>query len=258
MIDKRLTVVVVLALLAASLPVEAQPPKKVRIGYLSGNPPSDTKDAFDALLQVGFWVSPLLLAGITLKPKRWPVIIVVVAIAGALVARWYFGEIMLPFDTSGTWNTDGVIVFAPSGGRPLFQIAATGGEPATLTQLDEPKQGSHRYPQFLPDGRHFLYYAQGSPEASGVYVSNLDRSVTLRLVAADGGAVYASGHLLFVRQGVLFAQAFDLSSFALTGEPIAVAEQLAVDNEDTVALSASAVGPIVFRTGSIRGLRQLA
>ena len=163
-----------------------------------------------------------------------------------------------PNSRGGTWNTDGVIVFAPSGGRPLFQIAATGGEPAALTQLDEPKQGSHRYPQFLPDGRHFLYYAQGSPEASGVYVSNLDRSVTLRLLAADGGAVYASGHLLFVRQGVLFAQAFDLSSFALAGEPIAVAEQLAVDNEDNVALSASAVGPIVFRTGSIRGLRQLA
>jgi putative ABC transport system substrate-binding protein len=48
MIDRRLTFLVILALLAAFLAAEAQPPKKVRIGYLSSNPPSDTKDAFDA------------------------------------------------------------------------------------------------------------------------------------------------------------------------------------------------------------------
>jgi hypothetical protein len=64
------------------------------------------KDGFDSLVQVGFWVAPLLIAGITFKPKKWPLIIVAVAIAGALMARWYFGEIMLPFDASGTWNTD--------------------------------------------------------------------------------------------------------------------------------------------------------
>lgn len=87
----------------------------------------------------------------------------------------------------------------------------------------------------------------GTPETRGVYISQLDGSETPRLLNADAGAVYtSSGHLLFVRQGTLFAQNFDPVRLALTGNPYPVAEQVQ-------ALSASAAGPIVYRTGSAAG-----
>ena len=121
----------------------------------------------------------------------------------------------------GAWNRDGTILFAPNQGGPIFRISSTGGEPAAVTRLELPQQASHRFPQFLPDGRHFLYYVTGSPEARGVYVGQLDGSETRRLLDADSAAVYASsGQLLFVRQGTLFAQGFDPIRLALTGQSV--------------------------------------
>jgi eukaryotic-like serine/threonine-protein kinase len=157
----------------------------------------------------------------------------------------------------GTWNREGVIVFAPSGGQSLFRTTATGGEVTALTTLSA-QQGSHRYPRFLPDDHHFVYYAQGSPETSGIYIGNLDGSDARRLLAADSSAIYApSGHLLFIRKGTLFAQEFDLDAFVLNGNPFPVADQIAVGNEDTAALSGSTTGLIVYRRGEVGGYRQL-
>ena len=105
---------------------------------------------------------------------------------------------------------------------------------------------SHQFPQFLPDGRHFLYYTLDA-KPPGVHVGQLDGSETKRLL--DGGpAVFVpTGHLLFPRQGTLFAQAFDPVRLALTGNPFRVAEHVA---SELGALSASATGTLVFRTGS--------
>jgi Tol biopolymer transport system component len=152
----------------------------------------------------------------------------------------------------GAWNPDGVILFAPNPAGPLFRVSATGGQPSAVTRIDAAQQISHRFPKFLPDGSHFLYYVQGSRESNGVYVGKLDGSSTPRLFDADAAAVYASsGHLLFVLQGTLFAQRFDPDKLALMGDPIPVADQIAENlvNQEA-ALSASAAGSVVYRTGS--------
>ena len=163
------------------------------------------------------------------------------------------------FGRGGAWNRDGTIIFAPNPASPIFQVLATGGEPAAVTRVEAPPQVGHGLPQFLPDGRHFLYYVQGTPDASGVYVGELGGSETKRLLDADAAAVYAPpGQLLFVRRGTLFAQGFDPVRLALTGNPFPVAEQVAVDILNLAALSASSTGPIVYRTGSAGGQRQLA
>jgi Tol biopolymer transport system component len=109
---------------------------------------------------------------------------------------------------SGSWSRDGVILFAQIG-SPISRVPATGGQPTALSGLV--RQGGNFSPQFLPDGRHFLYYVRGGPEARGVYVGHLEKTLDARrLLDSDGGAVYApSGHLLFVRQETLFAQKFD-------------------------------------------------
>ena len=161
----------------------------------------------------------------------------------------------------GTWNSDGVILFAPAAGvTPILRIAATGGEPVAVTRF-ESAAAIHYFPQFLPDGRHFIFYIPGSPEVRGVYVAQLDGSDTRRLFDADAAAVYAStGHLLFVRQGTLFAQNFDARRLALTGNPFPIAEQVIVEGRPSIpALSASAAGPIAYRAGAAAsGMRQLA
>ena len=148
-----------------------------------------------------------------------------------------------PRGTGGTWNRDGTILFATlSGAGPILRVSSTGGEASSVTRLEAPAL-THQLPQFLPDGRHFLYHTLVPP---GVYLGQLDGSETRRLIDADAAAVYASGHLFFVRQGTLFAQAFDPDRLVLSGNPFRVAEQVASEP----ALSASATGTLVYRGGS--------
>ena len=73
----------------------------------------------------------------------------------------------------GAWNRDGDVLFAAGPAGPILRISDTGGEPASVTRVETPAQVGHAFPQFLPDGRHFLYYVLGSPEASGVYIGEL-------------------------------------------------------------------------------------
>ena len=152
----------------------------------------------------------------------------------------------------GTWNGDGVILFAPQAG-PIFRIPASGGEPHQVTQLDAQRL-SHRFPQFLPDGRHFLYFVRpsvGIPDVRGVYVGTIDGSEPRRLVDADvAGVLAGSDTLLFVRQGTLFAQAFDTTRLALSGKPFPVASQI-INNTafGLAAVSSSSSGLFVYRAG---------
>ena len=99
-----------------------------------------------------------------------------------------------------------------------------------MTQV-QPGQVGHRFPQVLPDGRHFLYYSAGAPETAGIYVARLDGSDARRLVPTDSAGVFASsGHLLFIKQGTLHALRFDPARLAVVGSPFSVAENVAVDS----------------------------
>ncbi|HXG89163.1 MAG TPA: protein kinase [Vicinamibacterales bacterium] len=93
-----------------------------------------------------------------------------------------------PDGRSGSWNTDGVVLFAPNSGSPLFRVAAAGGNAAPVTTLD--RQASHRWPVFLPDGRHFVFYAQGGPDTRGIHLGTLDAGASTRLTAADTAGTY--------------------------------------------------------------------
>jgi serine/threonine protein kinase len=157
----------------------------------------------------------------------------------------------------GAWMPDSSILFVPNAaGTPILRLPASGGEPVPVTRLTS-QQLSHRSPQLLPDGRHFTYYVAGPPEVAGIYLGQLGDFEARRLVDA-GAAVYAaSGHLLFIRQGALYAQGFDLRRFDRVGTPHLVSEQVAIATTGTAALSASAAGPIVYRTG-LAGQRQFA
>ncbi|MEQ1731838.1 MAG: hypothetical protein ABL982_25985, partial [Vicinamibacterales bacterium] len=153
----------------------------------------------------------------------------------------------------GAWNPDGTILFAPTSFSALSTIAATGGQPMPATAL-QAQQTDHRFPQFLPDARHFIFYARGTAEGRGVYLGEIGHSEAHRLLDADAAAIYASsGHLMFVRGGTLFAQGFSAERLTLIGEPTVVVDQVATnEGVSLAALSASSVGSFVYRSGRRR------
>jgi eukaryotic-like serine/threonine-protein kinase len=132
----------------------------------------------------------------------------------------------------GTWSREGLIVIAPNSGSGLYRIRASGGPLSAVTSVDVSKQeNSHRWPTFLPDGRHLLYYARsGQSERSAIFVTSLDSKETRRLVATSSNAAYAPpGYLLFEQGGKLVAQRFDAKTLDLTGDAVVVAEDVAYD-----------------------------
>jgi len=128
----------------------------------------------------------------------------------------------------GTWSLEGVIVFQSEG--VLYRVSADGGVATPVTTLDASRQEQYQgWPQFLPDGRHFLYFSSSARgEDNGIYLGSLDSKGAARLaVAADSSAAYSpSGHLVFLRGGTLMAQPFDTRRLEVTGEAVAVAEQV--------------------------------
>jgi eukaryotic-like serine/threonine-protein kinase len=163
-----------------------------------------------------------------------------------------------PGGRGGTWNPDGLIVFAPTGVGSLNSVQSSGGDVRTVTSLDRPLQASHRFPQFLPDGRRFTFFVQGAPGTQGLYLGALDSPKTQRLTAADSAGAYLTrGWLLFLRQGTLVAQRFNPTYGALTGDPITVADSVGLDvSNSSGAFSVSREGVVAYRSIGT-GRRQL-
>ncbi len=150
----------------------------------------------------------------------------------------------------GTWNADGVILFSV-GYAPLMRVSASGGAPQPVTRLDERRgERGHGWPFFLPDGRRFLYLAAGQDlDGRALYVGSLDSPEPTRLLQANTRPMYASGHLLFTRDGTLLAQRFDAERLALTGEPTRIADGVAFTaTPGAAAYGVSNTGVLVYRT----------
>jgi serine/threonine protein kinase/Tol biopolymer transport system component len=165
----------------------------------------------------------------------------------------------------GTWSQDGVILFPaprktaaalPTGA--LYRVPSAGGtvEPATVLDKDH-GEVSHSWPQFLPDGRHFLYLARNeNPEKTRIYVQELGSPIRRTLLNSKTLAVYAKGpsgrpYLLFSRDRALLAQPLDLSRFELYDEPVAVAAEVSYNtNYGTSAFSVSDNGVLAYRSGT--------
>ena len=166
--------------------------------------------------------------------------------------------------TSGqgaTWNADGVILFAPTTTSPLMRAPVTGGAPKAATTLG-PQQSAHRAPYFLPDGGRFLFLAMGAPDAAGIYLGALDGRAPTRLTPGDGSAVFlpdrdvpggslrGAGWMLWVRTGMLVAQQLDVEKAALIGEPLTLADGVAIDGASRSAVSVASGGLVTYRTGA--------
>src|SRR5262249_20626536 len=110
-----------------------------------------------------------------------------------------------------------------------------------------------RFPHFLPDGRQFLFTAQGTPETQGIYLASLDTPNTTRLVESVTNGAYLSGWLVWVQTDTLRAQRLNLEQRALTGDPVVLANQVGVaPGAGKGAFSVSDGSMLAYRTGGAR------
>ncbi|HET7842380.1 MAG TPA: protein kinase [Terriglobia bacterium] len=161
----------------------------------------------------------------------------------------------------GAWSKDDEIVFAPDSiAKQLMRVPAAGGSPTAIpTHNDEGSAFSNRWPEFLPDGKHFLYLsgdlaAAGSAKL-GIYIGKLGTDQKDFLVQADSNALYApQGFLLFLRGQTLMAQQFDSGSLKLKGEAFPVGEQVASPQLFRQGFfTVSRTGLLAYQTGGNTG-----
>jgi len=161
----------------------------------------------------------------------------------------------------GTWNRDDVIVSYLDLRGGLYKVSARGGTPSLVTTTAA-GEVSHMWPQFLPDGNHFLYFASSSNFGDlAIYVGSLDSSDRkLIFKGMPTMAVYAHpDHLLFVRDGALMVQGFDTKRLELTGDAVRLVDNLSMSAYNynaggfgVGAFAASETGVIVYRS-AVRG-----
>ena len=163
----------------------------------------------------------------------------------------------------GSWNDDGVIIFA-MGYVGVMRVSAAGGVASPVTKVDASRREvTQVFPFFLPDGRHFLYYRfSNGPEGSGLYAGSLDvkpdeqssaklltsTAGMVVFVPSDSASAAGRGQLLFRNEGTLMAQPFDDRTLVLSGEPVPVAAQLGSFLANGF-FSASNNDVLVYRTG---------
>ena len=165
-----------------------------------------------------------------------------------------------PSSNAGSWNEDDVILFTvnrSTSSAVLARVSASGGTPVALTETVP--GGRHARPVFLPDGRHFLYYAfTPAPEnphrpRHPVLIGSLDSNVHKELVVPDAMNVsYSRGHVLFLRESTLMAQPFDVRTLSLSGTAFPVADQVATQpiSPTDALFAASDAGVLVYQSGA--------
>jgi Tol biopolymer transport system component/predicted Ser/Thr protein kinase len=163
-----------------------------------------------------------------------------------------------PSGRGGTWSADGTILFTPSISDVIHRVSASGGTPVPVTAFDESRgETSHRHPEFLPDGQHFIFVARApaeTPDTEGgfaIFATSLDSAEKAPIVATRASARYAaSGHLLFLRDQTLVAQAFDPGTFELSGDAVPVAENVSRGRRSEAIFSVSDTGLLLFQAGA--------
>jgi eukaryotic-like serine/threonine-protein kinase len=156
-----------------------------------------------------------------------------------------------PSGSDGSWGADGVILFDGRTGDPIMRVSAAGGTATPIVKVDTSrKEVNVAWPEFLPDGRHFLYMAQGVKVEDNAYrVGSLDSPETKVFASAQTLISYAPpGYLLFVRDKTLVAQRFDAKALKTTGEPVPLVEHIGTDNVGLARFSVSREGTLVYRT----------
>ena len=157
-----------------------------------------------------------------------------------------------PTGSDGTWSPEGVILYDGRANDPIHRVAAAGGTPTVAVKPDAARKETQiGWPEFMPDGRRFIYMAINQKVDESAYrIGSLDSTETKPFAPAQTMLTYAPpGYLLFVRDRTLVAQPFDAKAMKTTGEPVPLAEQIGVDTVGLARFSVSRDGVLAYRTG---------
>jgi len=143
-----------------------------------------------------------------------------------------------PDARGGSWSADNVILFVPNNQGPVARVSANGGSATPVTTVDTARgEFGHRYPQFLPDGRHFLYVAVGSGNKFTTFAASLDGGAPVEICTAGSAARYAPpGYLVYLEESAgytkrrLLAHRFDADKLSTQGDPILVLTDIEAQN----------------------------
>jgi len=166
----------------------------------------------------------------------------------------------------GAWSSNGVIIFAPSFDQVLYRVSAGGGLATRLTSFATVPGDSHRWPCFLPDGRHFLFLAHGQgysdaeggnqkDNGQGIYVGSLDSADSKFLLRTSRRAIFAyPNYLLYMQGSNLMVRRFDTKRWLVSGDPTILAESLQQDDVFGSPISAAGNGTLLYATGTNSGV----
>ncbi len=163
----------------------------------------------------------------------------------------------------GSWGRKGVVLFDNSATDSILRIAAAGGIASPATRIDRARgETGNAWPQFLPDGRHFLYLGLATrPESTALKLGDLGSTKTSVLLIGNLSRIeYVDpGYVLFVRDRALLAQRFDPGKAQFRGEPFPIVDDVAVGGGGAAnaEFSASGNGVLVFRGSAGSGTSRL-
>jgi len=158
----------------------------------------------------------------------------------------------------GSWGRRGVIIYSPDAGGPLWRVNSDGSGAAPLTdKVYLSGETSHRWPEFLPDGEHFLFWSGSfgsGPESlkDGIYFSSLAAKEKKQVAHTEGNAAYADGHLYYLdERNSLTSASFDAGDGKATGEPVVVSERVSYEpSVNYSAFAAGGDGTVVYSAGA--------
>ena len=159
-------------------------------------------------------------------------------------------------NTKGSWGANDVILYTPKNG-PLFRVSAGGGQPVAATVLDKTSgEVTHTGPWLLPDGKRFLYFGDHLSGAGTLHVGSIDGGAPITSIRGiESPAIYSNGFLLFLRDRTLTAQAFDLGRLEVSGESVAIADDIDIQSRPLRgAFTVSSAGTLAYRmdTATVR------
>jgi Tol biopolymer transport system component len=162
-----------------------------------------------------------------------------------------------PSGYGGTWGPDGTILYSPDERTPIYRVSAKGGDAKPVTTLDPARHDqAHRWPQFLPDGRHFVFMPWAGTVTRKIQLAALDGTPSRTLFESESAAIAAGNYLLYVRDlpSRLLAQAFNSDTLQLEGRPTAVVadDNVAYDWATGEPDASASAGTLVYTTGKFR------
>ena len=162
-----------------------------------------------------------------------------------------------PNPRGGAWGADNTIVYSPDYRDSLWIVHPHQVDAKRLTTLDQNLHTTHRWPSFLPDGKHFLYFATNHGGSSldkyGVYIGTTDGQQTKFILSSDSAAQYAGGYLLFHRETQLMAQKLNWRDGSLSGAPMTLIDRVDYDPGTWhTTFAASSGGVLLYQAASVK------